>query len=434
MKSHWKCLALATVSLLTVSIPHNSVQADEHDQNLRKLLTSQNNSPAALEIAEQGRTTELVHLSNVTQIRQVAQQQNATLVQYSIINDELLYIWVIKPTGEIAFRSSDLKPIRQKENTSLIDVLCGMFNYSSCSSAGVKKITVTPVERTDDHDKLHNLQKLHQILIQPIAEFLPNQPDERIIFIPQGDLFLVPFAALQNAQGKYLIEQHTIATAPSIQALDLLYQRRQQISGVAQDILVVGNPTMPKPLPNYRESGNLSQLPGAEQEANNIGSIFNTPPLIGDAATKTAVLQRMPQAGIIHIATSAFYGPNNQLKLALADSNEDDGWLTSQEIENLNLQAKLVVLSSCDTAIGKITGDGVDGLSRSFFTAGVPTFIGALWNIEDIATASLMTEFYQKYSENLDKAAALRHAMLETMQKNPDPQFWAGFTLIGTLD
>ncbi|WP_234711189.1 CHAT domain-containing protein [Nostoc punctiforme] len=426
---------------------------------LQKLLIEQNKPEAALEISERSRNRALVDIlsdrssSSVVkplsteQIKQVAKQQNATLVQYSIINDEFniegkkqtreseLYIWVIKPTGEIAFRSVDLKPLWQKENTSLADLITHSRRTLGVSSNYLKGIVILkhPEQKNNPSQQL---QKLHQLLIAPIANILPNQADAHIIFIPQGELFLVPFTALKDTKGKYLIEQHTISTAPSIQALNLLYQRQQKIQGVAKDVLIVGNPTMPSISLKPGESPQkLSQLPGAEQEAKDIASIFNTQALTGDAATETTVVQKMPQAKIIHLATQG--GCNDSLEitcgLALAPSQQDDGWLTSEEILKLNLKADLVVLSSNDTALGKITADGVIGLSRSFFAAAVPSVIGSLWSVPDKETAFLMIEFYQKLSENPDKAAALRHAMLATMKKYPNPRDWAAFTLIGVL-
>lgn len=424
---------------------------------LQKLLIDQKKPEAALEISERSRNRSLVDIlserlsSSVVnplsteQIKQVAKQQNATLVQYSIINDEFnikgkkqtkesqLYIWVIQPTGDIAFRSVDLKPLWQKENISLADLVSQSRQFIDIRERSLKGIIeAVPIK------KRNSTQKLHKLLIAPIADVLPTQADAHIIFIPQGELFLVPFAALKNTKGKYLIEQHTIATAPSIQALDLLYQRQQKNQGVAKDVLIVGNPTMPSvALKPGEPPQKLSQLPGAEKEAKQIAAIFDTQALTGDAATETAVIQKMPQAKIIHLATQ---GAFNELQgksipgaLALAQSNQDDGLLTSEEILNLKLQAQLVVLSACDTALGKITADGVLGLSRSFFAAGVPSVIGSLWSVSDNETAFLMTEFYQKFSENPDKAAALRHAMLATMKKYPNPRNWAAFTLIGVL-
>ncbi|MEH2077598.1 MAG: CHAT domain-containing protein [Nostoc sp.] len=443
LAKHTRVLAQTTTEQSTIL----QTQISTYEQ-LQKNLISQNKYQAALEISERSRNRTLINLlsqqlsisevnaPSTEQIKQVAKQQNATLVQYSIINDEViidgkkqtkeseLYIWVIKPTGEIAFRRVDIKPLWQKEKTSLSDLIIksrqSIGVVSSNLKSGIEKVSGQNVTKSNQR-----LQKLHQLLIQPIADLLPIQPDEHIIFIPQSELFLVPFAALQDTKGKYLIEQHTIATAPSIQVLDLLYQRQQKNKGVAKDVLVVGNPTISS------QPGKSHQLPGAEQEAKAIAHLFNTQALTGDAATETAVVQRMPQAKIIHIATTAYL--DDRQGLALTPSGKDDGLLTSEEILNLKLKAELVVLSANDTALGKITNDGVIGLSRSFFSAGVSSVIGSLWDISDQQTAFLMIEFYQKLSENPDKAAALRYAMLATMKKYPNPQYWAAFTLIGVL-
>ena len=94
-----------------------------------------------------------------------------------------------------------------------------------------------------------------------------------------------------------------------------------------------------------------------------------------------------------------------------------------------------MVLSACDTGRGRITGDGVIGLSRSLISAGAPSVIVSLWAIPDAPTASLMTEFYRNWQgKKLDKAQALRQAMLTTMKTDPEPRNWAAFTLIGEAD
>lgn len=107
--------------------------------------------------------------------------------------------------------------------------------------------------------------------------------------------------------------------------------------------------------------------------------------------------------------------------------------MRTSEIQNLNLKGDLVVLSGCETDLEEIIGDGVIGLSRSFFAAGADSVIGSLWNVPDIPTASLMTKFHVTLSENTDKAGALRQAMLETMKQYPNPRDWAGFKLVGLL-
>ncbi|NCR27837.1 MAG: CHAT domain-containing protein [Microcystis aeruginosa G11-04] len=123
------------------------------------------------------------------------------------------------------------------------------------------------------------------------------------------------------------------------------------------------------------------------------------------------------------------------MALASNPSANDDGFLTYDEILQLKLNAELVVLSACDTGRGDITGDGVIGLSRSLILAGTPSVIVSLWSVPDAPTASLMTEFYRNWQEKkLDKAQALRQAMLTTMKTHPNPRDWAAFTLIGEAE
>ena len=251
---------------------------------------------------------------------------------------------------------------------------------------------------------------------------------------------LVPFAALPDATGKTLIEKHTLLTAPSIQILELVQNHSRQSSARSASTLVVGNPTMPKI--RTQVGGNfetLSNLPGAEREAKDIAKLLNTQAQTGNQAKKTAIVQQMPNAQLIHLATHGllddFIGLGFPGAIALAPDGtgkDNDGLLTSDEILDMHLNANLVVLSACDTGRGRITGDGVIGLSRSLITAGVPSVIVSLWSISDAPTAKLMTNFYHNWQErHLDKAQALRQAMLNTLKTHPNPIDWAAFTLIG---
>lgn len=180
-------------------------------------------------------------------------------------------------------------------------------------------------------------------------------------------------------------------------------------------------------------------LPGTEKEANKIAPILNTQPLIGKQATKSAVLQKISAAKIIHLATHGLlYGFGERIPGAIALAPDtpgvNEGLLKTTEIINLNLNADLVVLSACDTGGGEITGDGVVGLSRSLLTAGAESVIVSLWAVDDSSTSDLMVEFYSQLQQNPDKAKALRQAMLSTMKKYPHPIHWAAFTLIGNAE
>jgi CHAT domain-containing protein len=281
------------------------------------------------------------------------------------------------------------------------------------------------------------LQQLHQIFIQPIADLLPNNPQDLVIVIPQHTLFLLPFYALIDGDGKYLIEKHTILTAPSIQVLDLTHQQKQKNQRInPPNTLIVGNPIMPSLPPKLGGLPvQLDALPGAELEAEAVAQILKSQAIIGSQATKQAIVQQMLNSKIIHLATHGLLDDIGKKGLpgaiALAPFNNDDGLLTAYEILNLKFNADLVVLSACNTGKGRITGDGVVGLSRSFISAGTSSIIVSLWSIPDDTTAVLMPEFYRQLQQNSNKAEALRQAMLLTMKKYPNPLDWAAFTLIG---
>jgi CHAT domain-containing protein len=372
---------------------------------------------------------------NIADIRRVAQQQNAVLVEYSLVADSnftgqgklkgeyiKLYIWVVQPTGVIAFREVDLT----KSNTSIVDLVAdirSLFNDANGIVRDPKEVL----------DKYGDLKQLHAILIQPIQDLLPKDANTRVIFLPQGLLFLVPFAALINPKNEFLIEKHTVQIAPAIQVLDFTHQIRQQLQKVdLQEVLIVGNPTMPS-------LGNppiqLPTLLGAEKEAKAIAALMNTTFLTGDNATKIEVVNKMKSARFVHLATHGLLEEYRKGDIpgaiALAPSSGDDGFLTASEIVTMRLNAEMVVLSACKTGQGLLTGDGVIGLSRSLITAGVPSVVVSLWAVPDDPTALLMTEFYKKFQAESNKAQAIRYAMLATKAKYPDPLNWAAFTLIG---
>jgi CHAT domain-containing protein/Tfp pilus assembly protein PilF len=422
---------------------------------LQRVLIDQDKTNEALEISERGRTQAFVELlrqrfspeseapppinhPKLDDIKKVAQHQNATLVEYSVVSPDELYIWVISPNGKVTFRQVDLKLLGTTTASSPLQKLVVQTLESlgiGEDRNGIFEVSVTN-PTTDPQLQTKSLKQLHQLLIQPIADLLPSNPEERIILIPHQDLFRVPFPALMDSDGKYLVEKHTILTAPSIQVLDLTYKQRQNGSRSGQGALVVGNPS---PMPS-----GFQPLKGAEKEALDVAQLLRTQPLIGSQATELAVLQQLPNARIIHLATHGTFNEQQPLLggVALAQTGKDtqnDGLLSAEEIFNLNregkltLNAELLVLSACNTGRGRITGDGVIGLSRSFIAAGVPSVLVSLWSVPDAPTASLMSEFYTNlYQKKLDKAQALRQAMLKMMEKyRNNPRAWAAFTLIG---
>jgi CHAT domain-containing protein/tetratricopeptide (TPR) repeat protein len=444
--------------------------------NLQLVFIAQKKTNDALEIAERGRARAFVELlasrlaasasatttidpPNIQQIQQIAKEQNATLVEYSTIGNQALYIWVIKPTGEITFRWVDLKSLNinlpeaseqtrvsaatgrrglNEPDTALAEMIRGTRDALGVSGDTADRQAANRPDSTPANSRIiyPKLQQSYQLLIQPIADLLPTDPNAPVIFIPHQSLFLVPFVALQDPTGQYLIEKHTILTAPALQILQFTRQSRQKVRQLSlQNNLVVGNPTMPKIGTPPRQ---LDPLPGSEREAITIAQLLNTKPITGSIATKASITEQMLKARIIHLAT---HGLLNEVKrrdlpgaIALAPSGNDDGLLTSSEILDLKLNAELVVLSACNTGRGKLTGDGVLGLSRALISAGVPSIIVSLWLVPDAATAELMAEFYRQLQLNPNKAQALRQAMLMTMKIQPNPQAWGAFTLIGEAE
>ncbi|NET46404.1 CHAT domain-containing protein [Okeania sp. SIO2B3] len=266
------------------------------------------------------------------------------------------------------------------------------------------------------------LKQAHKILIEPIAELLPKNPEEEVIIIPDGELFRVPFAALKGSDNQYLIQKHTLRVSPSIQLLQITQQQKaRKAPNLSGRNLVVGNPVMP----TFENGKQLSALPDAEVEAVAIAQLLNTTPIIGARATKSRVVRLMPNANIIHLATHGY--PKS---LAFTPSGRD-GFLRESDIYGLNLTADLVVLSACETGLGKITTDGVVGIARPFVGAGVPSVVISLWKVPDAETSELMIDFYKNLQAGQNKAQALRQAMLSTMKKYPEPVNWAGFFLVG---
>ncbi|NEQ81933.1 MAG: tetratricopeptide repeat protein [Moorea sp. SIO2I5] len=498
--------AMEVQESLRPGLPDNhKITLSEEQSNtyrtLQQVLIARNKTDTALEIAERGRARALAELlakelspqldtpitkPSLEKIKQVAQQQKATLVEYSIIPSEGIYVWVIQPTDTIEWRI-EWRLVKLPPDTSLQQLLdqgydclgdhgkCRSSDSSGQPSQGdwvklkddqfqerwqvvevnaqqgtlrlklpgwEEGVTVerpiTDVVTIVDSPNIEKprLQQLHQLLIEPIADLLPKDDKARVVFIPDRELFAVPFPALQDQEGKYLIEKHTILTAPSIEVLGLTHQKRQNLPKSSQTALVVGNPTMPKVPPAAgEEPKQLSALKGAEKEGQNVASQLKAQALLGQDATEAIVKRQMPSARYIHFATHGLFDPKRiggiGSAIALAPSNGEDGLLTAEEIFDMKLSAELVVVSACETGVGHINSEGVIGLSRSLVAAGVPSVMVSLWSIPDDKTTELMTEFYRNLNRTGDKAQALRQAMLTMIPKSGNPKDWAAFTLIG---
>ncbi len=446
-------------------------------QHLQLALVAQDQPEAALEVAEQARTRALVELMarkktganlrdfelapiDIAQIKQLARDQQATIVEYSILRNWVesqipqsphrilretdLLIWVVQPTGQVDLRKVDLRPFQHAPQGAITALIRRSREAIGVRSRGDRTRSNQATDETANLEQPKtSTAELSKILIDPIQDLLPRDASQHVIFIPQDFLFTVPFYGLQDKQGRHLIEKHTIRIAPSIQVLGLTQPNRNPNRNQAlfNNALIVGNPTMPTIVD---EGGKFTEtllpLPNAEVEARQVAQLANTNALIGPQATKATVLTQMRDAKLIHLATHGLLddfkdlGIPGAIALAPDDTGKpNDGILTTDELtdEWLKLQAELVVLSACNTGRGAIKGDGVIGLSRAFLAAGVPSLVVSLWAVDDASTALLMAEFYRNLKINPDRSAALRQAMLKTREQYPEVYHWAAFSLVG---
>ncbi|MCP4406577.1 MAG: tetratricopeptide repeat protein [Gammaproteobacteria bacterium] len=297
---------------------------------------------------------------------------------------------------------------------------------------------------------------LYDMLIAPLKDHLPStssgQAPPHLAIIPHQSLHYLPFTALSNGE-HYLIDDYTLTVLPSASALPfILKNAEEQGSGGAgkqtdttsaplppgTPALILGNPTTADydtvaSLATTRDS--LGSLPFAEKEAKSIAKLFGVEPLIGEAATETAVREQVSEANILHLAAHGQFNPVAPLNslIALAPDETNDGWLTVGESYGLDLEnTDLVVLSACETNLGDLSaGDELVGLTRALIFAGTPSVIASLWAVEDEATSLLMERFYTHLQDGTGKAEALRQAQIEVREEYPNPYYWSGFVLSG---
>jgi Uncharacterized protein conserved in bacteria len=262
--------------------------------------------------------------------------------------------------------------------------------------------------------------QLGDLLIKPLD--LPA--DARLIVVPSGPLYYLPFQALR-VDDQYLIETHAVSVTPSISIAMQLIRR----GTVAQPSLTAfGNPDV---APQYA-------LPGSEAEVKALAAEFpGTKLFLHGDATKTRFEEDAGQTSLIHIAAHAQADTIDPLysRILLASENGKVNFLEAHEVLGLNLdKVSLVTLSACESGLGRVAnGDEVLGFTRSFLAAGASSLIVSLWPVSDDATKLLMSTLYGELAKGTDVQVAMQHAQLAVLHsKGMDhPFFWAPFNVIG---
>jgi CHAT domain-containing protein len=302
---------------------------------------------------------------------------------------------------------------------------------------------------------------LSRMLLAPLAQRL-RKP--RLLVVADGALHYLPFAVLpvpgNNKQPlpRPLIDEHEVVNLPSASVLAVLRREFGARPAATRSVAIFADPvfkqadryikaSVPKAAPlaveAVRGSEDLPSWPSFAQEAEEIlklapvGSSFVARKF--DASRATAMQTDLTPYRIVHFAThglsNATHPDLSWLALSMVDDQgrQQDGFLRLHEIYNLKLNAELVVMSACQTALGKeIKGEGLISLARGFMYAGAPRVVASLWQVNSTATAELMKRFYRgMLRENLSPAAALRVAQLELRRQGMTPYYWGGFVLQG---
>lgn len=410
------------------------------------MLSDNGDRQEAFEIAEKGRARALLDLRTVKGATPRTLEGTSSSIQAGItiaywVTRHSTYAWLVD--GGLVSASAKV-PIERKELESLVAKANATTPFSPPSSSLPTRGQTQTVFESDPRP---TLKTLHERLLAPLRKALPRTRGARLLIVPDGPLLGLSFAELIGGSGRYLIEDYTLQYAPS-----LALARRTR--GAAP--VVPGAPTLLVSLSaGYPKVGLavLAPLPGARREVDALAPLFpgpNTMRMSEDEATEARVREAMGRQEIIHLATHAVASSRDpaQSFLALRPGGGFDGRLTAGEIIGMSLRAELVVLSACEGASGKVTGEGMLGLSRALLVAGAHTLLASVRALPDEAAAEMLPRFYADWKARGDGAAALRSAQLEQLArlrsgrvqvKTPfgavtvpeHPSMWAGLILIG---
>ncbi|MFN0088264.1 MAG: CHAT domain-containing protein [Blastocatellia bacterium] len=380
------------------------------------------------------------------------------LLEYALGEKES-YLWAVTTTG---FSSYRLPPRAEIE---------------AAARKVQERMSVRPERAAADPAWIAMTESLSRMLLGPATAQLAGK---RLVIVAPGVLSYLPFAMLPDPSPRKpaaaassravpLIAGREIIHLPSASVLSVIRRETAGRKPPARAVAILADPVFAANDPRIAPAGDLAKaatpaaspldrlprapalrnglarLPFSRQEADAIFAVAPTETSLKatdfNASRETAMSPRLGDYRIVHFATHGLLD-NRQpelsgLAFSLVDrnGNEQDGFLRLHEVYNLRLNADLVVLSACETALGReVRGEGLIGLTRGFMYAGAPRVVASLWNVDDLATAELMKRFYQfMLRDGLRPAAALAAAQVEISQQRrwAAPYFWAGFMLQG---
>lgn len=275
-------------------------------------------------------------------------------------------------------------------------------------------------------------QQLYELLLP--EEIKQSGTKLELVFVRDDVLHYLPFEILQDREGTFLIETYRMGYAPSL----LLWNEQMKIKRSGKNKMGVFAPGYPKEEGVDPDREDIIALKGADTEARQIAALFEADVFLGDIASKQQFLQKANSYNLLHLAMhSTINNLNAELTNLSFSPTEKDFQMFISELYNMEINADMVVLSACNTGVGKLKkGEGLINVSRAFTYAGVPSIVMSLWNVPDKETAQIMVSFYKYLKKGYSKNRAMRLAKLDYFASVDDPAlkhpyYWAGFIVYG---
>ena len=356
-------------------------------------------------------------------------EDNCTCLYISYFQNDL-HLWILKTSGVLHFKrisvEENLVQAGLPKDLPLSKFLADCLQPLSLGQKSSARLRLVEEHEDKNEGVISSLSLCYKMFIAPVYDLL-EEPE--VIIVPDRRLYKVPFAALSEKEGaEYLSETHRIRVIPSLTTLKIIQDSPEDYHSNT-GALIIGNPKV----------DGLPSLPGARKEAEMVGRLVGVPPLVGEKATRQAVLERISSVSLIHFAA---HGDAERGEIALSPTPipnsqnaippQEAYMLTMADVSRVKVRAKLVVLSCCHSGSGEIRAEGVIGIARAFLGSGARSVLVALWAISDSATEKLMSRFYEHLVEGESASESLHQAM-KWMRNNGSTEVseWASFTLIG---
>lgn len=391
---------LGQLTSLQRSLREEELSREERDDVLKKISVAEAKYEQASFHAAQGRP----RMKEEESIRFPA--PSVMVIEYAIDQDDLLIF------------SKDQAGIRFRKVSRAQSLLSKARDFQEESADYARPSQSNTLARS-----------LFTLLLQPE---LKEYKGSRLILIPDSGLWSLPFAALEDAEGKRVAENYSLSIVPSVETLTRLQQRQFSLH---QGAIAFANSSFPdtqkSPVP-------LASLPGAAKEAEMFAKRIRGSRVMMESSEANAKRMDFSRFNIVHFATHTLVDETHPERscIVLGADSAEDGYLQVREIYRMKIPAEMIVLSGCRSGSGTtVAGEGLIGLSHALFAAGGRTIVSSLWEVSDEGTLQFMNSFYDALKDH-SVADALQDAQISLMHSRQwnHPGYWSGFVAMGDAD